>query len=214
MSRTPTNNTPGANISGTGNSNPFAGAPSFSIQHRIIRILWGITWKVLGAWTPPPMRKWRIFLLRLFGASIDCTAQVYGSAKIWYPPNLKMHRYASIGPDVICYSMGAIEIEEYTVVSQRAHLCTGTHDIHHESFQIYARPIHIKANAWVCAEAFVGPGVTIGTGAVLAARAAAFSDLDDWAIYRGNPAEKKGRRTVFNRGQPSTKSAPVISPVK
>lgn len=186
-------------------SNPFAGAPSFSFRHRLLRIIWGITWKLLGSWTPPPMRKWRVFLLRTFGASVDYTAQVYGSAKIWYPPNLKMHRYSSIGPDVICYSMGPIEIGEYTVISQRAHLCTGTHDIHHESFQVYAQPICIKENAWVCAEAFVGPGVTIGNGAVLAARAAAFGSLEDWSIYKGNPAIYTGSRTEFKRKNPSEK---------
>jgi serine acetyltransferase len=40
----------------------------------------------------------------------------------------------------------------------------------------------------IAAEAFVGPGVTIGDGAVLGARAALFSDAEPWSIYRGNPA--------------------------
>jgi 2-polyprenyl-3-methyl-5-hydroxy-6-metoxy-1,4-benzoquinol methylase len=88
-------------------------------------------------------------------------------------------------------------VGRYAVVSQGAHLCTGTHDIHRASFQIYAKPIRIGAYAWVCAEAFVGPGVTVDEGAVLAARAVAFQNLEAWTVYVGNPAVEKSDRTRF-----------------
>lgn len=182
-----------------GNGDPFKGAASFTLGHRIYRLLWNIAWRMLFSWTPPALRRWRIMLLNLFGAKIHSTAQVYGSAKIWYPKNLHMSKYSSIGPDVICYSMGDIKIGEYTVISQRAHLCTGTHDLRNKNFQIYAKPITIEKNVWVCAEAFVGPGVSIAEGAVLAARGAAFKNLEAWCIYRGNPAEKIGERLSFIR---------------
>lgn len=182
-----------------GNGDPFKGAASFTLGHRIYRLTWNIVWALLFSWTPPFFRTWRVLLLKLFGAKIHKSAQIYGSAKIWYPKNLQMDRYSSIGPDVICYSMGTIEIGEYTVISQRAHLCTGTHDIRNSNFQIQARPIIIKKNAWICAEAFIGPGVIIGEGAVLAARGSAFQNLEAWSIYRGNPTEKIGDRPHFVR---------------
>jgi putative colanic acid biosynthesis acetyltransferase WcaF len=47
---------------------------------------------------------------------------------------------------------------------------------------------------WVAAEAFVGPGVTMGDGAVLAARGALFEDAEPMGIYRGNPAALIGQR--------------------
>ncbi|MHC4774963.1 MAG: LbetaH domain-containing protein, partial [Planctomycetota bacterium] len=50
-------------------------------------------------------------------------------------------------------------------------------------------PITIHADAWIAADAFVGPGVTVGEGAILGARGCAFSDLEPWTIYGGNPAE-------------------------
>ena len=46
---------------------PFKGAPSFSLGHRLIRLVWGIIWALLASWTPAPMHRWRIFLLNLFG---------------------------------------------------------------------------------------------------------------------------------------------------
>ena len=164
------------------------GGPSFSLRHRLERVLWGVTWGLLAAWTPPPLHGWRRAVLRLFGARVAPTARVYGSAKIWYPRYLSISDNAVIGPGVICYSMAPIEIGEGATISQRAHLCAGTHDIDDAHFQLVARPIRIGAKAWVAAEAFVGPGVTIGEGAVLGARGVTVKNLPDWSVNAGNPA--------------------------
>lgn len=145
------------------------------------------------------MHRWRIFLANLFGARVDSSCFLYGSARIWYPPYLTMARSATLGPEVNCYTMGRIDIGAFAVVSQRVFLCTGTHDIHSASFQIGARPISIGANAWIAAEAFVGPGVKVGEGAVLGARGAAFKDLSPWTVYQGNPAAAIKARTRFAR---------------
>ncbi len=83
----------------------------------------------------------------------------------------------------------------HAIVSQRDHLCGGTHDISRSDFQLRTRPTDIGASTWICAEAFVGPGV--GDGAVLAARGAAFSGLADWTFYRGNPAMAVKERSRF-----------------
>jgi putative colanic acid biosynthesis acetyltransferase WcaF len=84
--------------------------------------------------------------------------------------------------------MAPIRIGARTIVSQRAFLCAGSHDIRDPSFQLTSRPISIGDDVWIAAEAFVGPGVAIGDGCVLSARACAFTDLSAWAVYRGNPA--------------------------
>ncbi len=176
----------------------FDHAPSFPLWHRLFRLGWRIAWLLLAAWTPPPLHRWRILVANLFGAKIHPSAMLYASANIWYPPNLTMAARSVMGPGVNCYCMAPITIGERAVVSQGAFLCTGTHDIHRPEFQIMAKRIAVGANSWVCAEAFVGPGVTVGEGAVLAARGAAFRDLDPWTVYWGNPAAKKGERTRWS----------------
>jgi putative colanic acid biosynthesis acetyltransferase WcaF len=178
-------------------SGSLYGRPSFSLANRVVRAVWGITWGLLASWTPPPLHPWRRFLLRLFGARISPTARIYGSAKVWYPPNLEMRDYSVMGWDVICYCQDRIVIQEFATVSQRAHLCAGTHDIDDPNHQLITRPIVIEKQAWVAADAFVGPGVTLKEGAVLGARGVAFKDLEQWTVYVGNPAKSvRSRRLV------------------
>lgn len=167
---------------------PRLGGPTFSLQDRALRLVWSASWALLARFTPPQLMPIRRALLILFGARIDRRASVRGSARIWWPANLVMGPYASLGPGAICYNVAPVTIEAHAIVSQRAHLCTGTHDIDDPDFPLRERPILIGARSWVAAEAFVGPGVTVGEGAVLGARGVAARDLDPWTVYAGNPA--------------------------
>ena len=173
---------------------PLEGGPSFCIWNRAFRLLWQIAWLVLAAWTPPPMRAWRRRVLMLFGADLAPKADVRASARIWFPPHLRMGPCAVIGPGVICYNMAPVTIGARVVVSQRAHLCTGSHDLADPDFQLIAKPITFDDHVWIAAEAFVGPGVHAGEGAVLAARGAAFRNLEAWSVHQGNPAQPIRRR--------------------
>ena len=105
-----------------------------------------------------------------------------------------MDAYSCLGPKVNCYNMATIAIGKYATVSQGAHLCAGTHDVDDPNHQLQAEPITIGANAWIAAEAFVGPGVTVGPSSVLGARAVTFRDLESEMIYIGNPATPIRRR--------------------
>ncbi|WBH17909.1 LbetaH domain-containing protein [Sphingomonas radiodurans] len=174
----------------------WEGGASFSFANRVYRVAWQATWLLLAAWTPPALRGWRRMLLRLFGAQVAPTANVYGSARIWSPANLAIGDHAAIGPRATVYSMGRVTIGAYAVISQGAHLCAGTHDIEDAAFQLRARPITIGARAWIAAEAFVGPGVTIGEGAVLGARACAMRDIAAWTVCGGNPAQEIRQRRI------------------
>jgi len=167
---------------------PLLGGACFSLRNRIERVVWNFVWVVFASWTPPPMHRYRVALLRLFGAKVAWSAHVYSSVRIWYPRNLTMSDHACLGPRVNCYSMAHITLAKYAVVSQGAHLCTGMHDIEDPDFQLSARPIVLEERAWVAAEAFVGPGVTIKAGAVLGARGVLFKDAEEYGVYVGNPA--------------------------
>ena len=177
-------------------ASPLLDGPSFSLGNRVLRAGWNLTWLLLASWTPPQLHFWRRFLLKLFGAHLGEQCDVRGSAKVWYPPHLHLADRALLAERVTCYNMAPISLGRAALVSQGAHLCAGSHDISSPTFVLTAAPITIGAGAWIAAEAFVGPGVEVGDGAVLGARSVAFRSLEAWTVYGGNPAKPLKRRVL------------------
>jgi putative colanic acid biosynthesis acetyltransferase WcaF len=175
---------------------------TFSFRERTLRILWKLIWGLLASWTPRPLNRWRLFLLRSFGAKIASTAVVYGSVRVWWPGNLEMEARTTLGPRSVCYNMAPILVQEGALISQDAQLCTGTHVIDGVGFELIAKPITIGPRAWIAASAFVGPGVVVEEGAVLGACGVAFSILPSWTVWAGNPARQFRRRKETERPQP------------
>lgn len=170
---------------------------SLSRRHQVVRMLWSIVWGLFARPLPRSVGSgWKRFLLRLFGARIHPTAVVYSSAKVYYPANLVMEKYACLASDVDCYNVAPITIGENSTVSQGAFLCTASHDITNPLNPLITAPIIIEDQAWVAAGAFVGMGVTIGQGAVVGARAAVFKSVDPWTIVGGNPAKFIKKRVI------------------
>lgn len=176
-------------------SRAIEGGASFSLGNRIVRVIWGIAWLLFARFTPPPLHAWRRLVLRAFGARVGRGARVHASVAIWLPRNLELGELVLIGPGARLYNQGKIAIGAWTVISQRAHLCASTHRIDDPDFQLECRPIVVGERCWVAAEAFVGPGVTMGDGAVLAARGVLFENAEEDGIYRGNPAALVRQRT-------------------
>jgi putative colanic acid biosynthesis acetyltransferase WcaF len=153
------------------------------------RVLWGCV-QPLFRFSPRPCFGWRALLLRLFGAKIGKHVHIYRTVHITIPWNLEVGDYAAIGDHAFIYNLGQITIEERATISHRAHLCAGTHDYTKKDFPLLRPPIRVRGLAWVCADAFIGPGVTVGAGAIVAARAVAVKDVPPWTIVGGNPARK------------------------
>jgi putative colanic acid biosynthesis acetyltransferase WcaF len=147
--------------------------------------------------TPEPLfRGWRIFLLRCFGARIGFGCRVSSSVRVWQPWSLEMGNYVCMASQVDCYNVSPIKLGDYVTVSQRSFLCTAGHDIRKLSRPLTHQPISIDQHAWICAEAFVGPGVRVGEGAVLAARGVATRDIPAWEVHGGVPASKIADRVI------------------
>lgn len=170
---------------------------ALSRKHQMIRLLWGIVWP-LGTWFLPRSMgmPWRRTLLRMFGAHIASTANIRSTTKVYYPANLWMDEYSCLDEQVNCYNVAPVRIGAQSTVSQGAFLCTASHDISHPQNPLITKPIIIKDQAWVAAEAFVGMGVTIGQGAVVGARACVLKDVEPWIVVGGNPARVLKKREI------------------
>lgn len=162
------------------------------------RCLWTLAQPAFR-FSPRPLFGWRRFLLSLFGAQIGASVNIYGSAAITMPWNLDIGDWSAVGEGVLIYNLGRVSIGSRVTVSQRAHLCAGTHDHTRRDMPLLKPPIRIDDDAWICADAFVGPGVTIGAGAVVGARAVAVKDVPAWTVVAGNPARAVGPRLPEGR---------------
>lgn len=167
-----------------------------SRKNKVGRILWRVVYLCCFRLTPQPFHGWRRFILRLFGAKISRTAQVFPRVRIWAPWNLVMHDYATLSNDVDCYSVAMIELGPHSTVSQEAFLCSATHDVRSRSMALVMAPIRLEHGAWVCARAFIGPGVTLHEGAVAGACAVVMKDVASYDIVAGNPATVIKKRNL------------------
>jgi len=154
------------------------------------RLAWNIVWLVFFRPTPRfCMHGWRRFVLRAFGADIGPGSKIDPSCRVWAPWNLKLGQYTALAENVDCYNVDRIEIGSKVAVSQRSFLCTASHRIDTLQRELIHKPIRIENHAWICAEAFIGPGVHIGEGAVVAARSVVIKDVPPWHVVGGNPAK-------------------------
>ncbi|MEP4891147.1 MAG: hypothetical protein ABJV04_14065 [Aliiglaciecola sp.] len=169
--------------------------PSFTLKNRLARVLWNITYLLLIRYSPVFLKRWRIFIYRLFSKNIHKNTNIYPRAKVWAPWNLRLQSGACIANDAYIYNQDEVVINKNALISQGAFICTGSHDYNSKTFKLVTKPIVIGEHAWIAAEAFVGPGVEICEGAVLGARGVTFKNLKPWTVYSGNPAcEIKNRK--------------------
>ena len=160
------------------------------MKNKISRLLWNfISILMFRPFGSRFFKKWRVFILKCFGAKIDWSSHVYASVKICAPWNLEIGKNSSLGPKVDCYNQGKISIGENTVISQKVYLCASTHDYTKKDFPLLLKPITIGNGVWIAADAFVGPGVKIEDLTVIAARAAVTKDVEKNTVVGGNPAK-------------------------
>ena len=168
--------------------------------NKLARILWNLVWLLLYRPSPTLLHGWRRLLLRLFRAKIGRDVHPYPSAKIWAPWNLEMGDYSCLSHHVDCYCVARITLGAYTTVSQYSFLCTASHDYTDPTMPLTIAPITLGERAWITADVFVAPGVTIGDGAVIIARSSVFHDIAPWTVAGGNPAQPiKARQFDSNK---------------
>jgi putative colanic acid biosynthesis acetyltransferase WcaF len=166
----------------------------WSNRELIGRAMWEYFGSVVFALIPRPLWGVRRILLRGYGASIGREAHIFPTAKITIPWNLEIGDHVAIGDRAIIYNLGRVVIGPTATISQGVHLCAGTHDFRLPDLPLLKKPIIVGAGAWICADAYIGPGVVIGESAVVGARAVAVRDVAPNEIVVGNPARCVGMR--------------------
>lgn len=160
----------------------------FSPRERLGRAVWKLCQSIFVRSLPVAMSSRQVAILRLFGAQIGTGTQIHGSVSVEFPWLLEIGDLCVIGPRARIYNLGRIRIGRHSVLSQGAHLCAGTHDYQDPLMTLRRDEISIGSGCWLCAETFVGPGLTIGNHAVVGARAVVTKNVPERAVVAGNPA--------------------------
>lgn len=165
------------------------GPSPYTARELFGRSLWALVQATLFRWSPRFCHRWRAWLLRLFGADIPVPGEVriFPSVRVIFPWKLRLAPRTLVGPEVLLYNLAPITLEYGANLAQRVHLCAGSHDYLQWAMPLAARPIHIGENAWIAAEVFIGPGVTIGKLAVIGARSVVVKDQPANMVCGGNP---------------------------
>jgi putative colanic acid biosynthesis acetyltransferase WcaF len=141
-----------------------------------------------------PVYRLKRWLLRLFGASVGLGVVIKPHVRIKYPWHLSIGDHSWIGEEAWIDNLAPVRIENDVCISQGVYLCTGSHDHRRLTFDLIVRPIVIEVEAWVATRAVVLQGVTVGSGAVVAAGSVAAKDVPSGKIVGGCPARVIGER--------------------
>ena len=126
--------------------------------------LWWLVRSLLFApWFPLPS-EWKVAALRAFGAKVGEGVVIRSRVNITFPWRLEIGDHVWIGDEVLILSLDQVTIGSNVCLSQRAFLCTGSHDFSREGFDLITKPITIGAGCWIAAQAFVAPGTELAPG--------------------------------------------------
>lgn len=170
----------------------------YSVKKKLIMLLWRIVNNSIFRYSPWFCRRFRVILLRAFGAKIDLTCSINRKARIEQPWNLTMGYQSSLDEGVWLRCTDKITMGMHCIISHDVEMTPGSHDVNAADFHQITAPIVLHDNVWVAARAFIHKGVTIGEGAVISSCAVVVSQVPPWSIVTGNPARVIGKRELKN----------------
>ena len=162
----------------------FRGGTSFALLRHTRLGLWFFVLHIFFK-SPVTPSKLRPLLLRLFGALVGKGVLIRRGVKVHFPWNLEIGDNCWIGEEVWFINHEKIKIGSNVCISQRSIICSGGHDYRSASLEYAHKPIEIKDGAWICLDAKVLPGVTIGECSVVSAGEVARKSVPDYSMLIG-----------------------------
>ncbi len=128
-------------------------------------------------------------LSEIVGEKLENVA-VFTPIYINYGKNLDIGKNVFINFDCTFLTLGGLTIEDDVLIGPKVNLITENHPLEPQHRKgLIGKPILIKKNAWIGANATILPGVTIGENAVIAAGAVVSKDVPDNVVVGGVPAK-------------------------
>lgn len=104
--------------------------------------------------------------------------------------NINIGKKAFINSGCIFQDQGGIYIKDNVLIGHNVSLLTINHDLNPQKRgNIYPKPIIINDNVWIGTNATILPGISIGSGSIIAAGAVVTKDVPPNVIVGGVPAK-------------------------
>ncbi len=166
------------------NLSVFSKGTGFTLRTKIRLVIWFPVQHLIfkSSFLPSSVRP---VLLKIFGTSIGQRVFIRRGVKIHFPWNLQIGDDCWIGEEVWFINHEKMTIGSNVCISQRSMICSGGHDYRSVSLEYAHKPVIIKNGAWVCLDAKVLPGVTIGECSVVSAGEVARKSIPDYSMLVG-----------------------------
>ncbi|WP_133550106.1 DapH/DapD/GlmU-related protein [Salegentibacter sp. 24] len=132
----------------------------------------------------------RILLGKITGGEISDTTAVFPPLYINYGKHTSIGKNVFINFNCTMLGLGGITIEDGVLLAPNVSLLSEAHPLEPSQRQtLVPKPIHIRKNAWIGANATILPGVTVGENSVVAAGAVVSKDVPNNVVVGGVPAK-------------------------
>lgn len=160
------------------------------------RILWYFVNQIFFANGFFPVYTLKVFLLKLFGASVGTNVLIKPFVNIKYPWMLQIGNNVWIGEQVWIDNLAKVTIGNNVCISQGALLLCGNHNFKKTTFDLMLGEIVLEEGVWVCAKAIITQKVVCKNHSIIGTAAVISISTEPYAIYTGNPAIKTGERIL------------------
>jgi putative colanic acid biosynthesis acetyltransferase WcaF len=138
----------------------------------------------------------KVFLLKLFGATLGKGVVIKPSVNIKFPWKLTIGDHSWIGEHVWIDNLSNVAIGTHVVLSQGCLLLSGSHDYRTTTFDFLSSPIVLEEGVWICARAVVLGGSVCRSHSMLTAGSVSGKELQPYTVYTGIPATAVKKRTI------------------
>lgn len=137
----------------------------------------------------PYPSKFKVFLLKAFGAKVGKGLIIKPRVNIHFPWKLVVGDNVWIGEEVFFLNFELLTIGNNVCISQKVFVCGGNHDYKDPTMPYRNGVIVLEDGSWVGAASFVGPNVKIGINTIVSVGSIVTKSLPENGVFSGNPLQ-------------------------
>ncbi|MBB1063562.1 DapH/DapD/GlmU-related protein [Limosilactobacillus fastidiosus] len=139
---------------------------------------------------PASQAEIRQVISNITGHQLDSSVEIRLPIRSDYGANLKIGKEVFINSGAMFTDLGGIVIEDKVLIAPNVTIISVNHPLNPAKRRgLELKPVRIKENAWIGANATILPGVTVGKNAVVAAGAVVTKNVPDNMVVAGVPAK-------------------------